>query len=135
MSENPYVAPNAALTTEVEIPAQVRTDIRNAWVAAAISGVLTLAVTLVSIYGTSIPGMDAWNLIDVALIFGFAVGIYRRSRFCATAMLIYFIASKVIGWVQGGQPTGLIVAMIFIYYFFKGMLATFDYHKAMNARG
>jgi lysylphosphatidylglycerol synthetase-like protein (DUF2156 family) len=135
MSENPYVAPNATLITQVEIPAQVRADIKNAWIAAVISGSLTLVITMISIYGTSIAGMDAWNLIDVVLIFGLAVGIYRNSRVCATAMFVYFVISKIIGWVDAGKPTGLILAVIFIYYFFKGMVATFDYHKAMKAQG
>lgn len=135
MSENPYVAPNATLITQVEIPAQVRADIKNAWIAAVISGTLTLVITMISIYGTSIAGMDAWNLIDVVLIFGLAVGIYRNSRACATAMFVYFVISKIIGWVDAGKPTGLILAVIFIYYFFKGMVATFDYHKAMKAQG
>jgi len=134
MSENPYVAPNANLITEVEIPARVRADIKNAWVAAVISGSLTLVITVISIYGTSIAGMGAWNLIDVVLIFGLAVGIYRNSRVCATAMFVYFVISKIIGWVDAGKPTGLILAVIFIYYFFKGMVATFDYHKAMKSR-
>jgi hypothetical protein len=134
MSENPYVAPNAALIADVEIPAQVRADIRNAWVAAVISGSMTLVFTLMSIYGSSVAGMGAWNLIDVVLIFGFAIGIYRNSRVCATAMFIYFVISKIIDWVDAGKPNGLILAAIFIDYFFKGMIATFDYHKAIKSR-
>ena len=89
---------------------------------------------MISIYGTSVAGMGAWNLIDVVLIFGLAIGIYRKSRVCATTMFIYFVVSKIIGWVDAGKPTGLILTLIFIYYFFKGMVATFDYHKATKAQ-
>jgi hypothetical protein len=61
--------------------------IKNAWIAGIISGVITLLAIFF------LAGIDLFNLIDVALIFGLAFGIYKKSRAAAVIMLIYFAIS------------------------------------------
>jgi len=132
-TENPYSAPTAHVADPTpEIPEDIRKKIKSAWVAAAISGSITLVVTLVAMSGTDILGFSAWELIDVGLIFGLAFGIYKKSRACAVVMLTYFVISKIILMVQSGKPSGVVLSIIFIYYFWQGVSGTFAYHKLKN---
>lgn len=127
---NPYAAPSADVSTApAAVPVEVAKKIRNGWVAACISGTLTLVVTLIAMSGTAILSFSAWSLIDVAVIFGLAFGIYRKSRTCAVLMLVFFVASKIFMMVQSGKPSGLLLAIVFFYYFWQAVMGTFAYHR------
>lgn len=131
----PYAAPAAVigeLATAADVPEEVLKKIRNAWVVGAICGVVTLAVVALAIAGTSILGYSAWELFDVALIFGLTYGIYRKSRTCAVLMLVYFVASKILLAIESGRPNGMVMGLIFTYYFYQGVVGTFAYHKAVR---
>lgn len=67
---------------------KANSQIRSAWIAGTISGVVTLIFTFI----LETPGM----FIDVLLIFGLTWGIYKKSRICAVIMFIYFILSKIV---------------------------------------
>jgi serine/threonine-protein kinase len=69
------------------------------------------------------------KLIDVALILGLTYGIYRKSRVCALLMLVYFLISKLIMIEHDSKGSGLVMAVIFLYYYVQGVLGTFAYHK------
>lgn len=132
MSDNPYEAPVAEVRdykTEFSVPDEVLKKIKHAWIAAIFSGLITLIVTLFAIFGHSILGFTAWELGDVILIFGLAYGIYRRSRTCAVIMLLYFIASKILIMYQTGTANGPVMAIVFIYYYWQGVVGTFAFHK------
>jgi hypothetical protein len=90
------------------IIAKANKQIKNAWIAGTISGIVTLIVTFI----LQIRGM----LIDVLLIFGLTWGIYKKSRICAVIMFIYFILSKILLW-QTLNPLNLLIALLFIYLF------------------
>ena len=103
--------------------------IKGAWIAAVISGSVTLLVAVLALLGVRLFNFTAWVLIDVALIFGLAYGIYRRSRVCAVIMFVYFIISKIYILVTAGGVTGLPLAIVFAYFFFQGIRGTFAYHS------
>lgn len=127
---NPYAAPTTAVADPApEIPADIARKIKSAWIAGCISGAVTLVVTLIAMSGTAALGFDAWSLLDVAVIFGLAFGIYKKSRVCAVLMLAYFILSKIILMMEAGKPSGLLVALIFAYYYVQGIRGTFAFHK------
>ena len=131
--ENPYAAPSAQIDDPVpEIPNDILKKIKGAWIAAVISGSMTLLVTLIAIFGTSMFGFSAWMLIDVVLIFGLAFGIYKKNRICAVVMLVYFVLSKILLISESGQTSGLFVSIIFLYFFWQGVSGTFAYHKLTN---
>jgi serine/threonine-protein kinase len=134
MNDNPYSASTVDMeqADEIVVPEKVQKQIRNAWIAGTISGTITLAVVLFAMAGANILGFSAWQLIDVALIFALTFGIYRKSRVCAVVMLIYFIISKAMLITQAGSSTGIITALIFLYYYGYGVAGTFAYHKAMR---
>ncbi len=127
--DNPYAAPSTLPAAEAfREPEELARHVRYGVVAGCVSGALTLAVTLAAIFGSAIQGVDAWMLVDVALIFGLAYGIWRRSRAAAAAMLIYFVASKLIQFVESGQPSGLLMSVLFAYLYARATLATFKLH-------
>jgi uncharacterized membrane protein len=132
--ENPYSAPSASVEPPAhEVPEDVAKDIRNGWIAACISGTLTLIVTVIAMSGTEIQSFNAWSMLDVVFIFGLAFGIYKKSRAAATCMLIYFIVSKIILYIEAGKPTGIVLAIIFGYYYAKAMAATYKWHSIKKA--
>ncbi len=122
------------MTADTKDMAPMRTalkKIRNAWIAAVISGSLTLALVLLAFYAPrwNALGINAWALIDVAFIYLMAFGIYRKSRTCAVLMLVYFTISKAIMMVQMGKPSGILLSLAFFYFFANGVAGTFAYHK------
>lgn len=129
-SENPYAAPQTmAVDPATSVPEAVRKKIRNGWIAALVSAGATLVVTLIAMSGTAILGFSAWELFDVALVLGLAFGICKKSRTCAVLMLLYFIASKILIIVETGKPTGMLMALVFGYFFWQAVAGTFAYHK------
>jgi serine/threonine-protein kinase len=130
--DNPYAPPKSnvdkAVDADLEVPREILKKIRQAVIAAAISCAITTIFTLIAIAGTSVLGFTAWELVDVALIAGLAYGIHRKSRACAVLMFVYFVGAKIYMIMQGGKPTGMVVALIFLYYYALGVQGTFQYH-------
>lgn len=127
---NPYAAPSAAVDDiAIEVPADVAKKIKSAWIAACVSGGFTLLFSGLAVAGMPMMGMDAWSFADAAVILGLAFGIYRKSRACAVLMLLYFIAGKIIMMVETGKPSGLLLSLVFAYYFWQGIVGTFAFHK------
>jgi len=106
---------------------------KNGAVAALVSGFFTLVMIIVAMSSNAEGDYalfnDPSNFFDVILVFGCAFGMYRLSRAAAVVMLCYFIVAKVIVTISTGQFQGLIVSLIFIYYFGKAVQGTFTYHR------
>ena len=144
--ENPYTAPKTAPVPEIQN--DISKKIRNAWVAAIVSGSLTLLITLAMMSKTTVDILGFYALIfvylaeffggfykmiiDVVLFFGLGFGIYKKSRACATMLLVYFIISQILLRIETGQTSGLFVSILFIYFFWQGVSGTFAYHKLKN---
>jgi hypothetical protein len=99
-------------------------SIRTAVIAGGISGTITLILSLIG-WG----GFNLYNLLDVGLIYGLSFGIYRKSRICAVILFIYFIASKIVVFVETQNFSGFPIALIFAYCFYRGIWGTFKFHK------
>ncbi|MFK5856211.1 MAG: hypothetical protein QM503_08785 [Bacteroidota bacterium] len=111
---------------------QAEKHIKNAWIAGAVSASFTLILSLIGAYNDDIRfkyGFDTWTLLDVALIAGLTYGIYRKNRYCALGLLIYFIVSKFAMAASTGQFPGGFISLLFAYFFFQGTRATFQIHK------
>lgn len=137
MGINPYRAPKADVEVpddEPDIPLAPLKAIRNAWIAAVVSGAITVLFSLIGMAGGGSMGFSAWSLIDAALIFGLAFGIYRKSRVCALIMLIYFVGSKILMLMDGYASNlfGIALALAFLYWYTKGVIGTFAYHKLIK---
>lgn len=133
-SDNPYSAPVSRVAdASIVIPEEIHKQIKQAWVAAVVSGCMTLVVVLIAMSGTKILNYSAWELIDVAFVFGMAFGIYKKSRACAVLMFIYFVVSKILLMIETGKPTGVVLAVVFIYFFWQGVIGTFAYRKLIRS--
>jgi serine/threonine-protein kinase len=102
--------------------------ISNAWWAGVLSAGVTLIFVFISFGGEPIAGIDKWAFLDVALILGLSFGVAQKSRTCAVLLLLYFVASKVLMWVEAGNVRGLPVALVFMWFFAQGVVGTFQYH-------
>ena len=132
MSTNPYKPPTANLDLvepELAVPEDIAKKIKSGWVAGVVSISVTMIFILWSFFGTEIMGINAWGLIDVALMGGLTFGVYKKSRTCAVLLLAIFALNKIIMWMEAGTPTGWIMAFAFMYYFYQGVAGTFQYHR------
>ncbi len=132
MSINPYKAPTADLEVAepgLIVPQEIARKIKSGWVTGLVSVVITTISILISLAGTSIAGIDAWALFDVALVAGFSYGVFKKSRICAVLLLAFFTLNKVLMWIAAGSTTGLLLALVFFWLFFQGALGTFQFHR------
>lgn len=137
MDNSIYEPPKSELGTcdTFEIPEKIAKKIKGGWIAATISGVLTCVIMLLVVSDKMSMGnlVDIWTTVDVVLIFVLAFGIYKKSRIAATFMFVYFLISKILLMVETGRSSGLFLSVIFFYYYFQGMVGTFQYHKLVKA--
>jgi hypothetical protein len=91
------------------------------WIAAAIAGVATLTLSLTSSFG-----LTHYNLVDAALLFGLAYGIYRRSRICAVLALAYHILNRLmIFYRHDVPPIAIVLTLMFAVLYVLGVIGTF----------
>jgi serine/threonine-protein kinase len=112
--------------------------IKNAWIVGIISAAATFIFSAIGAYSQTVQfryGFDTWSLIDVALIAGLTFGIYKKNRFCALSLLIYFVLGKVAAAAYGGKFGHGIGALLFGYFFFRGTIATFQIQKHLVETG
>lgn len=104
--------------------------IKEASILGIISGIVTFLVTLYSIFIKPFSGFNAYNFVDVVLIFLLTYGIYKKNRVAATIMIIYFVWNRLDFFISGNfNFIHLFVGLFFTYYFIKGAIATFYYHN------
>ena len=104
MNDDPYQAPHANLDmarppawdADADIPEDVLKRIRHGCNAGLLSIAITLIATLVSLSGAPVMGLDAWALIDVAVMAGLVYGMHRKSRVCAVLMLLFYAGAFVL---------------------------------------
>ena len=100
--------------------------------AGVISAGITLLVILVAASGSTAfaeLGVDWWSLIDVVVILVLSFGLYKKSRICAVLLFVYFVFSKIILWAIVGSVRGVLMAILFGYFFFQGIRGTFAKHS------
>jgi hypothetical protein len=136
MDQNPYEAPTADVSPQNinDVPEKITKKIRSGFIVAMISGVMTLGIMILAVSTAALNSMfSIWTSVDVVLIFALAFGIYKKSRVAATAMFVYFLASKIWIIVETGRPGGLALGIIFLYFYFQAMVGTYQYHKIIKS--
>ncbi|VAV96830.1 hypothetical protein MNBD_ALPHA01-796 [hydrothermal vent metagenome] len=102
-------------------------------IAAYVSGAMTLVITLIARISDATGSFALWNdpwiIIDVVIIFTCAYGMYKQSRSAALVMLIYFIFAKIFITIETGNFSGLIVGLLFSYFFARATYGAFIFHK------
>ena len=135
MAENPYESPEADVeqNNKLDVPASIAKKIKYGWVACLVSAVMTLGLMIAALSVKELSNLaDIWTSIDVILILGLAYGIYKKSRIASTSMFLYFLASKIWIIVETEKTNGLLVALIFLYFYLQAMIGTYEYHKLVK---
>ena len=106
---------------------------KNGSIAAFISAGLTVLVVTIAVTtnqsGTLQSFNDPLNFFDVALIAALGVGIRRHSRAAAVTTFVYFVFAKIFLALETGAVAGMVVALIFLYYFGVAIRGSIAYHK------
>ena len=111
---------------------QANKAIKDATIAGIITIIVTLMLTLIYASGAGLAHIDLWNIIDLVVLSGLTYGIYRKSRLCAILMPVYYLSVKTVLWVNEGAFIGVPLALIFTYFFWRGVQGTWAYHKLMQ---
>ncbi len=93
-------------------------EIKIAWIAGCIVAGATALAGLLGVLGR-------WYIVDVIISLALAFGTYRRSRTCAVAMFLYFIANRVVAVAHLHKPPGTEAYFLGIA-FLLGIHGTFD---------
>jgi hypothetical protein len=97
------------------------------WIAAGTSGLLTAILA----YNRT-GGLNPLNLIDAVLLMGLACGIYCKSRLCALAALLYYVANQImrLKMIPASVPMVNLLApiAIFVGAYLLGVAGTFVWH-------
>ena len=108
---------------------QANKAIKDAAVAGIITIIITLMLTLIYASGAGLAHIDPWNIIDLVVLSGLTYGIYRKNRLCALLMPLYYLSVKTVLWVNEDAFIGVPLALIFTYFFWRGVQGTWAYHK------
>jgi hypothetical protein len=100
------------------------------WIAAVIAGFFTTLCVMTGCFG-----LNKYYIVDIALLFGLAYGVYRRSRTCAVLLLAYDVASQAMLFSLGRRPSAvaLVSAGIFFSAYALGVIGTFISHAHAKA--
>jgi hypothetical protein len=118
-----------------ENPNRIDRDICWAWFLAVASAAVWLLVIVLEICG-GFPGdyrpkelsdLSAWSLIDVGILFGLGLGVYRRSRICSVLLTLCAVLAVLEATVKGERRAA--VQLFYLVFFFRGTVAVFRYHK------
>ena len=111
-------------------------NIRYGYIAALVSAGITVVLNFLQIDAGDVNLFsDPVVLYDVIIILLLAFGIYKKSRVCAIAMLIYFILGKIFQFQEYASygidtpPSTYLVAVVFIYFYFQAVRGTIAFHK------
>lgn len=109
-------------------------------IAALVTAVLSLMVVTFSLLLNSDDNvLSYWNdplhLFDVVLVLIMSYGIYRKSRTAAVLMLVYFLVSKIIITIETEAMSGLILAVVFLYFFARSVQGAFVFHRIEKEEG
>jgi len=109
-------------------------SIAHAFHTSLIQAGLTLIVVIICTLGLiKCASYSLMNLLDVVLILGLGFGTKRKSRVCATLLFVYQVCNLILSCTsERGVAIG-IVALMFAYGYFRGMMGTFVYHRRKRA--
>jgi hypothetical protein len=110
---------------------------KNGAIAACISACITLLFVLYAIFSNDNKSFAIWNdpsnFFDIVLIICCAFGIYKKSRFAAVLIFVYFIFAKIVIGIESGKFSGIGMGLVFLYFYGKAIQGAFAFHKIEKA--
>jgi hypothetical protein len=125
---------NNKRTGRTKTPIEIaRGRIKTAGVIAFISAGITLFAIAFAVLGHSIiSGINAYALFDVLLLIVLAVLLLSlKSRVAAIALLVYFVGSKVLQFVDEPETirSGVWLTLVFVSAYINGVIGAFEFQK------
>jgi hypothetical protein len=121
--------------TSFSLPDQASCEsaIRTGGIVALISAAIGLAFGAAGFFTSSDHKalnylLDPWILLDAALLVVIGIFVLRKSRVAATLLLVYFIVSKVMMWIELEAAPGLLISFMVLVVYVNAMRATFKWH-------
>lgn len=109
-------------------------SIAHAFHTSLIQAGFTLIVVIICTLGLiQCASYSLLNLLDVVLILGLGFGTKRKSRVCATLLFVYQACNLILSCTSGRGGAIGIIALMFAYGYFKGMMGTFVYRRRKRA--
>jgi hypothetical protein len=111
-------------------------DARQAARKAGIAGFVSVAITVLFI-GIALAGatdgpfalLNAWSLLEAAVLAGLAWGTYRANRFAAVGLLVVYVVEQALIRVSTGSASGLVLTAVFVFLFVQGVRGTLFLHR------
>lgn len=137
MPDDIYTPPTARLDQPPSVPDDILKKIRSGWVVSSVSVAITVYFYALLLFGDELRSVatmmdifgSAAEIVVAALL---TYGFYRKSRVCASLVLLLFVANKVLLWTSGATG-GLALAAVMIWYLAKGVIGTFQYHAFLES--
>ena len=124
---------------EVTDRASCEKVIRNGGIAGLVTAGITAVFAVIGLFTQTANTdlnylLDPWMLVDVVLILILAYFVFRKSRVASTMLFVYFVASKIIMWIEVGAPKGALMAIVFLLYYGAAMRATYIWHSKYRSQ-
>lgn len=108
--------------------AQAQRRIKQAWICAVVSGVITAIASVLAASGVQELEIFKYAMVDALILFALAYGTYRKSRAAASALAGYWVFNMIYLGLSGA----VVVRVFFLAAFVLGAHATFVYHKLQS---
>jgi len=134
--ESAHVGPDGSITQKKS--KAIDRYIKIAWILAVWAALSTLVLVILGLCGikdiVGVPTLTGFNIIDALIVSGLAYGVYKRSRICAIILFLQMLIEGISTIRLNTNITSANSAKIVIclYYWFRGILATFDHHKLVT---
>lgn len=93
-------------------------------------GIISLAMTLIFAVAFDLfsgaHGDPTPIYIDIVVLALLIYGTFRTNRFAASGLFLFFVGSKLYQWHVTGSFSGIVVAALFGWFFYRGMMASWE---------
>ncbi|MCA9982649.1 MAG: hypothetical protein KDE09_04095 [Anaerolineales bacterium] len=99
--------------------------LRDAWRMGLLAAAISLTLTIVYASGPGLAHVDPWAWLDVVILVVLSFAVRQGSRVGAVLLLLYYLVSKIVFWVDEHAFIGVPLAIFFVYFFWQGVRAAF----------
>lgn len=104
-------------------------NIRNAWIAGVISASITMGYVLSHGLLSTDSEAAQYAALSALIVYVLSYGIYKKSTFCAMLLCGLFVLDKVIYFMSGGNTNAVYTALLFCFFYARGIEGTIQYHR------
>jgi hypothetical protein len=128
MKHNPYISPQSKLETvsPVKLPIELLSNIRNAWLASLIIGLIAFAQFGYYVFNKSMVSTYVIEFgASILLLFVLSSVLFFRKFIPSVIFLILFCAMKLWDYMVGGSLQGVGGVLIILFFSIKGITSIY----------